>query len=212
MNVVEPTSEDPHCAGPLQRLKRRMRLLQGGHSCGRRASAAALRWLRFALPPIVGFCVLPGCRVLLGTTAVAVGAVGLVGYGVYKTGEVAVTGAGAAVVGVASGAHSVLFADGDFKATCDGTVEEVWRAGDRVLRTGGFRSVSGTRDALSGILLATTLNNEDITVKLESAAQGQTHVRVRIGADGNLNKSETLYNLIATQVAKAGRTQSQETL
>lgn len=212
MNVVAPTSEGSRLAGPLQQLKRRLRLMQDGHSCGRRTTATALRWLRFALPPIVGFCLLPGCRALLGTTAVAVGAVGLVGYGVYKTGEVAVTGAGAAVVGVASGAHSVLFSDGEFKATCDGTVEEVWRAGDRVLRAGGFRSVSGTRDALSGILLAATSNNEDITVKLESAAQGQTHVRVRVGADGNLHKSETLYHLIATQVAREGRTQSRETL
>lgn len=212
MKEIERTSEGLRYGGPLNRLKRRLCLLQGGHPRGRRAAATALRCLRAAILPIAGFCILPGCRVLLGTTAVAVGAVGLVGYGVYKTGEIAVTGVGAAVSGVASGAHSVLFADGDFTATCDGTVEEVWRAGDTILRANGFRSVSGTRDALSGHLLAETSSNEEITVKLEAAAQGQTHVRVRIGADGNLNKSETLYNLIAAQVARQGGARRQEAL
>lgn len=164
----------------------------------------ARRPLNRLVPPwvlIAALIGLSGCRYLVGTAAVTVAAVGLVGYGVYKTGESAVTGVGSALSGVASGARSFLFADGDFTATCEGTVDEVWRAGDTVLRANGFGPVRGTRDALSGHLLSSTSSHEEITVKMEAAAGGQTHVRVRIGADGNLEKSETLYSLIAAQVA-----------
>jgi len=180
------------------------------HASGaRRAVAAALRRIRIALLPTAAICVLSGCRLLVGTTAVAVGAVGLVGYGVYKTGEVAVTGVGSAVSSVAKGSASVVFINGEFKATCEGTVDDVWLASARTLKANGFQSVSGNRDALSGHLEAATWNNEEIAVKLEAAGQGQTQLRVRIGVTGDLKKSETLCNLITAELAREREAQRQ---
>ncbi|MCE9615052.1 MAG: DUF3568 domain-containing protein [Lentisphaerae bacterium] len=148
--------------------------------------------------------ILPGCRLLVGTTVVAVGAVGLVGYGVYKTGEAAVTGVGSAVSGGAKGVNSVVFCDGEFKATCDGAVDDVWLASASTLKANGFRLVSGNRDALSGHLEAAAWDEEKIAVKLDDAGQGQTTFRMRIGTKGNLKKSETLYNLIVANITRRG--------
>jgi hypothetical protein len=143
---------------------------------------------------------------------VAVGAVGLVGYGVYKTGEAAVNGVGSVVSGVAKESSSVIFIKGEFKANCDGAVEDVWRASERSLKANGFQSVSGTRDALSGHLKAATWNNEEITVKLAALGQGQTEFRVRIGVTGDLKKSETLYHLITTELSREREAQGQGSL
>lgn len=195
----------PECASfgrPLPRLGRRLGLVRGGRPCGRRAAAAALRSLLTALLSIGTLCVLPGCRLLVGTTAVAVGAVALVGYGVYKTGEVAVTGVGSAVSSAAKGCSSVVFMNGEFKAVCDATVDEVWLASASTLKENGFQSVTGDRDALSGHLEAATWNSQEITIKLEAAGQGQTEFRARIGVAGDLKKSETLYSLITAKLAR----------
>jgi hypothetical protein len=145
---------------------------------------------------------LPGCRVLVGTTAVAVGAVGLVGYGVYKTGEAAVTGVGSAVSSGTKGVGSVVFYNGEFKAPCAGSVEELWLSSATVLKANGFRLTSGDRDALSGHLEAKTWENEAISVKLASTAPDQTEFRMRIGVAGDLKKSETLYQLITAELAR----------
>ncbi len=167
-----------------------------------RFAAAAVRRIRVALLTAAALCALSGCRLIVGTAAVAVGAVGLVGYGVYKTGEVAVTGVGSAVSSVAKGGASVVFMNGEFKANCDGTVDEVWRASGRTLEASGFQSVTGNRDALSGNLEAVTWNGEKVEVKLEAAGTGQTALRLRIGITGDLKKSETLHSLIVAELAR----------
>lgn len=155
---------------------------------------------------------LQGCKLLTFTTVVAAGAVGLVGYGVYKVGETAVTGAGSAVSSVAGGigsATSEIFADGDFQATCPGSMNAVWTTSAMVLQSSGFKSVSGDRDALSGHLEATTSDNQPITIKLDSAGQGQIALRLRVGARGDLGKSETLYQMIAADLARQRQAQRQ---
>lgn len=187
---------------PLRRLRRRPGLVWGNHPGGRRAEAVALRCVLTALLSVAAFCVLPGCRILAGTTAVAVGAVGLVGYGVYKTGEAAVTGVGSVASRVVGRGHSVVFMDGELKASCDGTVEAVWTASSRALRANGFLSVEGSRDALTGRLDASTWEKEAITVKLAASGKDQTELRVRVGDAGDLKKSETVFQLIATEVAR----------
>jgi hypothetical protein len=146
---------------------------------------------------------LSGCRILVGTVAVTVGAVGLVGYGVYKTGEAAVTGVGSAVRSVTKGRESVVFVNGEFSSRCEGPVETVWLASDVTLKANGFRSVVGSRDALSGVLKAVTWNDQEVVVRLEASGQDQTEVRIRIGPEGDLKKSETLYQLIVAELSRA---------
>jgi hypothetical protein len=140
--------------------------------------------------------VLPGCRILVGTAVVGVGAVGLVGYGVYKTGEAAVTGVGSVVSGGAKSVGSVVFLNGEFKATCRATVDEVWLATVRTLKANGFELESGDRDALSGYVNAVSRNNQPIAIKLDATGRQETLFRMRIGVSGDLKKSETLYGMI----------------
>lgn len=161
-----------------------------------------LRRILATLPLAVTLGVLSGCRLLVGTTVVVVGAVGLIGYGVYKTGEVAVTGVGSAVSSGAKGVGSVVFFNGDFKATCNGTVEDVWLASSNTLKAKGFRSVSGKRDGLSGSLEAIAANEDELKITLEAVGTGETEIRIRIGVTGDLKKSETLYHLITTELAQ----------
>jgi hypothetical protein len=105
------------------------RFYDGRPGGSRRGVAVPMRHIRNALLPAAALGFLSaGCRILVGAAAVAVGTAGLVGYGVYKTGEAAVTGVGSAVSSVTKGSRSVVFMNGEFKATCDGTVNEVWLA------------------------------------------------------------------------------------
>lgn len=145
-----------------------------------------------------------GCRLLVGTTAVAVGAVGLVGYGAYKTGEAAVTGVGSAVSSGAKGVSSVVFYNGEFKADCPGGVNEVWLASVAVLQGSRMTVTSGERDALSGYLDATTWDNQDVAIKLKDVGDGQTEFRMRIGVKGDLTQSETLFRLVTAELARQG--------
>ncbi len=186
-------------AGETDRMSRFYDGRPGG-SC--RVAAAPLSRIRYAILPVAVLGLLSaGCRILVGAAAVAVGTAGLVGYGVYKTGEAAVTGVGSAVSSVTKGSRSVVFMNGEFKATCDGTVNEVWLASASTFKVSGFEAPTGDRDALSGHLAATTSDDETITLKLEAFGQNQTELRLRIGEAGNLQKSETLYHLIVRQLA-----------
>ncbi|MCC6581412.1 MAG: DUF3568 family protein [Phycisphaeraceae bacterium] len=166
-----------------------------------KTTTSAFRRVVIALLPAAGLCILSSCRLLVGTTAVAVGAVGLVGYGVYKTGEAAVTGVGSAASSVAKGSASVVFVSGEFKAMFDGSVEDVWQASGRTLQANGFQSMSGNRDARSGRLQARTWDDQGIVIRLDASGQGQTALRMRIGVAGDLKKSETLYEMITAELA-----------
>lgn len=178
----------------------------------RQARPMAWRCLLAVTLPSAALCVLSGCRVLIGATAAAVVGVGLVGYGVYKTGEVAVTGVGSVVSGVTRGGGSVVFMNGEFKAKCEGPVEAVWLAAGNTLKANGFELVAGKRDALSGHLEASLSNGEPIAIKLEAAGPAQTEIRIRIGAEGNLKKSETLYALVTLELDRQREQQRQRNL
>ena len=156
------------------------------------------------IPFLLGaLLILPtGCRLLVATTGVAVGAVGLAGYSVYKTGEAVATGVGNVVSSGAKGVGSVVYSGGEFKAVCPGRVEHVWLATATVFKARGFRLVSGNRDALSGNLTIATNDGEEIAVRLDDAGGGQTEFRLRIGVKGDLAKSQTLYTLVLDEYAR----------
>jgi len=179
------------------------------NSLARRIPAAVRHRMPAKLLFTAAMSILPGCRLLVGTVVVAVGAVGLIGYGVYKTGEGAVTGVGYVVSGTTEGISSLIFSDGEFKTTCDGTVNAVWLASASTMKANGFQVVSGGRDSLSGRLEATGWNNEKIAIKLDAKGKDKTEFRVRIGATGDLKKSETLYRMITTELARQGGSQGQ---
>jgi hypothetical protein len=141
-----------------------------------------------------------GCMAVVGTvalgTAAVVGTVGLAGYTVYKGGEAVVTTTG----NVVSKSHkSVVMSRGTLKAECEYSVSALYDAGVLVLKSSGFKNLTGRKDILAGALRALTAFDEEVLVTFEAKAQGVTAVLVRIG-EGNLKQSELIYDYILRTV------------
>jgi hypothetical protein len=150
-----------------------------------------------------------GCRVI-GTAGCCVfGAVGLAGYAVYKTGEVAVTGVGNAAKAtgnaLSSGTKSVatvVYYDNELKTECPASVPLVWDAANRAFKNAGFLDIAGDRDGLSGVVTAKTWDRTDLTLKLKSLGPQSTELRVRVGVKGDMETAETVFMLIKSELAK----------
>jgi len=154
---------------------------------------------------------LSGCQILmLGVVGVAA-AVGLTGYVVYKTGEVAVTGVGKAAKAtgnaISSGSKSVatvVYADGELKTEFPHDVRTTWSASGYALKKANFADVNGTYDALSGGMTARTQSNKtDVTLKLKSLGPQSTEMTIRVGAKGDLKMAELVHGLILRELPSA---------
>ncbi|VGO22489.1 DUF3568 family protein [Pontiella sulfatireligans] len=165
--------------------------LRCGHpENGRKGSALKRAPLLVSCVALASF--LSGCKLLLITSAVAIGAVGLAGYGVYKAGDAVVTGVG----NVGKATASVMFFNGDYKTQCDFNVETVWKAANLACQKAGFGEIDGSYDALSGKLTAKTRDGAEITIKLKSIDPQTTEIEIRVGVTGDLEMSETIHGLI----------------
>lgn len=164
---------------------------------------------------MAGCLLLGGCR-LIGFCVYTVAAtVGLAGYAVYKTGDAAVTGVGKAGKAVASGSTSaatVAFADGELRTRYAGDVKTVWEGARRAVQKAGFYDIRGTCDALSGEVLATTPEREEIAIRLRAAGADATEARIRVGSKGDMKAAEVVSSLVlgalsaGTPAAPAGAT------
>jgi len=165
-----------------------------------------VRLIKLKATPIVlatAVSLLTGCRAIGPGAALAVGAVGLTGYAVYKTGDAAVTGVG--TVAKATGdalssgtksAATVIFFAGEFKTEYAQDIKTVWTATRMALIKAKFVDVRGTFDALSGELTAKTGNDTEIVVKLKGLGPQSSEARIRIGVQGDLKKAEMIHELI----------------
>lgn len=156
---------------------------------------------------------LSGCKLITAGVVTVAAAVGLAGYVVYKTGDIAVTGVGktAQATGnaVSSGSKSVatvIFANGDFKTEEVQDVRTVWTASSLALQKANFDSVRGTFDALSGELTAKTRESIDIGIKLKSLGPQATELRIRIGVTGDMKMAELIHGLILRELSQPAPT------
>jgi hypothetical protein len=94
-----------------------------------------------------------------------------------------------------------VFRDGEFEVEYPASVEVVWTSASTALRRGGFREIRGDRDALSGELKAETREGTDLSLELESVNPELTELRIRVGVRGDLQASETVYELIEAELA-----------
>lgn len=147
-----------------------------------------------------------GCRLMLLTGVVAVGAVGLVGYSVYEGGEYAVTGVGSAAKAgagaVSKGVGTVFFSGSELRTECPGSVEAVWRAANAAFRRGNLKEVTGNFDLLSGGLTAQTWERAPVTLKLKNTGPALTELRLQVGSKGDLKAAESIYRLIQAELQK----------
>lgn len=150
---------------------------------------------------------LTGCGLIATTGVVVVSAVGVAGYAVYSVGEAVITGIGSAAgatgraIGTGSkAAATVVFRDGEFKAECPQDSLTVCKASNTALLKGGFQSITGKCDALSGELKARTCENADIVVRLKNVSPEKTEIRIRVGVKGDLKASESIYRMIVSEM------------
>lgn len=148
-----------------------------------------------------------GCRIIAAGVVTAAAVVGLAGYAVYKTGDIAVTGVGNAAQATGSAVSSrsksvvtVIFYKGEFQTEYAQDLRTAWAAANRALRVANFTSVRGSFDALSGELTAQTLDSKDIVIKMKSTAPQSTEARLRVGVAGDMKAAELIHGLILRQL------------
>ena len=148
-----------------------------------------------------------GCRIITAGVVTVAAVVGLAGYAVYKTGDVAVTGVGKAAKAtgsaVSSGSKSmatVIFYNGEFQTEYAQDLRAAGAAANRALRMANFTHVRGSFDALSGELTAQTQDGKDIVIKMKSTAPQSTEARIRVGVTGDMQAAEFIHGLILRQL------------
>ena len=151
---------------------------------------------------------LSGCKLITAGVVTVAAAVGLAGYVVYKTGDIAVTGVGKAAhatgSAVASGSKSmatVVFSNGEFKTEDAHDVRAVWTAASLALRKANFDGVRGSFDALSGELTSKTRENIDVVIKLKSLGPQATAVGIRVGVTGDMKMAALIHGLILRELS-----------
>jgi len=151
-----------------------------------------------------------GCRVITVGVVTVAAVVGLAGYAVYKTGDVAVTGVGKAAQAtgsaVSSGSKSaatVIFSNGEFQTEYAHDIRLAWAAASRALHLANFSDIRGSFDALSGELTAQTRDRKDIVIRFTYTAPQSTAARIRVGVTGDMQAAEHIHGLILRQLPSA---------
>lgn len=169
--------------------------------------SAAPAWVRVLLPCLALAGLLPACQAIAAIFVGSAAVVGAAGYGVYKTGEYAVTGVGTAAKATGSAissgtksAVSVVFVNGDFERECAGDVPTVWEASRRAFQRAGFSGTDGNYDALTGKLTAKTRDDTDLKLELERIDGKGTLMRIRVGVAGDLKTSELIHGMIVKEL------------
>lgn len=159
--------------------------------------------------PILLFSLLTlaGCGLVVGTavvgTGVAVGTVGLAGYGVYKGGESVVSSVGS--IGASSNQstkhhQSVVASKGVFKTKSNHSIPALYAAAESTLKSSGFYDVRGQIDGLQAKLLGVTPQGRRIAVQLSLIDAKLTAVQINI-EDGTLKQSEYVYDQILSNLS-----------
>lgn len=171
---------------------------------------AAMLLLMFATSTLTGCGLIAGVTALTlaGIGVVTVGAVGVTGYAVHKTGEKTADAARAVGNSVSSGASSVknatsgaftsvaetIFVRGEFDAKYNRSIDDVWPAAQRALLDMRFTDVRGNHDALSGDLQALTGKSETVKIRFVSKGQAATEAFIRVGVTGNKDASQLIHD------------------
>ena len=153
---------------------------------------------------------LNGCRVV----ALGLAAVGLAGYGAYKVGEGTVQVAGVAAVEGAEAAGSaasagkdrlslrgeqigeLIYFGGDFKASHEATVEQLWVATKMAVLEMRFGDLNGTYDALSGNITVLTSEGKKVKCEIKAVSETEAKITIRVGVRGDKDMSAIIHQKI----------------
>ena len=170
--------------------------------------------------------VLAGCGLILGTTVVAVGAVGAAGYTVYKAGEgvvdTVVPGDSekpaekpaepeSALAKEATQTFpkpkpkpstAVVYYHNEFRAQLDSGIEQAFATANTTLPRMAIVIKSHSLKNATGEITAQTIEDVPVVLNMQSTTPRSTMLSIRVGANGDLKYSELIYNLIRDDLGK----------
>lgn len=98
--------------------------------------------------------------------------------------------------GVAAGAGTLAYMNGELKAAEEVSMESGWRGAMRAMDDLEFKIAKSQKDALAGIIIATRADGTRITIKVKKQSEQITEFRVRVGTLGDESLSRLIYERI----------------
>jgi hypothetical protein len=98
--------------------------------------------------------------------------------------------------GVAAGAGTVAYMNGELKAADEVTLDRGWNAAVRAMGDLQFKVTTTQKDALAGKLVAHRADDTRITILLKKQSDTVTEFRIRVGVFGDENLSRLIYEKI----------------
>lgn len=112
---------------------------------------------------------------------------------VMSSGCVAIAAAGAGAAGYA-------YVAGALRATVDGTVPQVQQATEKALDELGFSRIRASGDELVARVEYRTSQDEKVDVRIETASEGSSDIRIRVGRFGDENRSVRILEKIKSHL------------
>ncbi len=100
------------------------------------------------------------------------------------------------LVAGAAAAGTVGYVRGDLEAVLEDDIDEVYNASIEGLEDLEIPVISKEKDALSAKVIARTVEDKKVTVKMDTTETGLTKLSIRIGVFGDETKSRMIYNKI----------------
>ena len=102
--------------------------------------------------------------------------------------------------GVAVGAGTVAYVNGELKAADEVSLNRGWSATQRAMEDLEFRVISLQKDALAGKLVARRADDTKITIRLTKQSDAVTEFRIRVGTFGDEDLSRLIYQKIKSRL------------
>jgi len=103
---------------------------------------------------------------------------------------------GCIAAAVGAGAGTVAYARGDLVVTEAATLEDVYNAAMKTIKAMDLKLVSEKKDALSGEITSTDVEEKKIQIKLAALTSETTKISIRIGSFGDEDKSRVILESI----------------
>lgn len=101
--------------------------------------------------------------------------------------------------GVAVGAGTVAYVDGELKAADNVTMDKGWNASLRAMQDLEFKVAESQKDALAGKIVARRADGTRIVVQVKRQTDQVTEFRIRVGIFGDEALSHLIYDKIKSQ-------------
>ena len=103
------------------------------------------------------------------------------------------------LIGGATGAGTVAYVGGELKTVEEVTLNRAWNATQKAMNNLGFTITSKEKDAFNSKLIAKSVANKIIKIKLNRQSNMLTEIRIRVGTFGDESMSLKILESIKKQ-------------